>query len=103
MYDEIDYSLLDDKEKKIIDNPMYARNVELINLVLPGIGYVYMDERKKGIIIFIVYVLLFILWYLKFNYMEYIIFTYYIIQFGLSVFVANDKINKILEKGSKSE
>ncbi|MGN0093026.1 MAG: hypothetical protein ACI37V_01090 [Methanobrevibacter sp.] len=103
MYDEIDYDLLDDKEKEIINNPMYTRNVELINLILPGIGYVYMDERNKGVIIFIVYVLLFILWYLKLNYMEYIIFTYYIIQFGLSVFVANNKINKILEKGSKSE
>lgn len=61
-----------------------------------------MGERNKGIIIFLIYIVLFTIWYFKMvRYMEYIIFIYYIIQFGLSVFIANNKIDQIIKKGTQ--
>ncbi|OWT32368.1 hypothetical protein BGI41_08020 [Methanobrevibacter sp. 87.7] len=102
-YDDLDinYDILNDKEKKIAKNPnMYRKNAELISICLPGIGLVYLGNKIQGIAIFIVFVIL-IFALLKVSYGKWIIAIVYIAQLLFTVFSAYSQINKVLLKSSK--
>ncbi|MDD5959174.1 MAG: hypothetical protein ACI4RQ_05760 [Methanobrevibacter wolinii] len=97
----IDYTVLNDKEKKIAKNPnIYRKNAELISICLPGIGLVYLGKKIQGISIFIIFVILVLLLF-KISYGKWIIAIYYIAQLIYTVFLAYDQINKVLLKSSK--
>lgn len=97
----IDYTVLNDKEKKIAKNPnIYRKNAELISICLPGIGLVYLGKKFQGISIFIIFVILVLLLF-KISYGKWIIAIYYIAQLIYTVFLAYDQINKVLLKSSK--
>lgn len=97
----IDYTVLNDKEKKIAKNPnIYRKNAELISICLPGIGLVYLGKKIRGISIFIIFVILVLLLF-KISYGKWIIAIYYIAQLIYTVFLAYDQINKVLLKSSK--
>ncbi len=90
---------LNDNEKKIIDNPnMYTRNVELMSLIVPGSGFIYMGKKNKGIIYLIIFIIALLLFILKVKYGNWIVLSVYAIQFIDVTFSAQNQVSEIYNK-----
>ena len=82
-----------------MDNPnFFTRNVELISLIIPGSGFIYMGKKIKGIIYLIIFIIALIAFYFKIQYGQWIVLTIYVLQFVDATFSAQAHVDKIFEK-----
>ncbi len=82
-----------------MDNPnFFTRNVELISLIIPGSGFIYMGKKIKGIIYLIIFIIALIAFYFKIQYGQWIVLTIYVLQFVDATFSAQAYVDKIFEK-----